>query len=222
MTSQDDGVRRPDWALPGELRGISVKPEAYANVATSSNSWPTGWPQSWRQPGKVWRADVFDVATAWRLGSMPSRQLLVAVCAWGHGDNGYGPWRTAKTLGARDLDLRLNVLDPLRVENVPIDRLIEAYEAFRDPRTSRLPWFRAPFFTKLLYFAGYRRGHSSIQPLILDSVVARRLPDDVGVRKPIGRNAPQWTSIEWMSYISWARAQKPKEPDEVELRLFSG
>jgi hypothetical protein len=213
----------PPWALPGEVRGIRVNAEAYEAAVRAADAWPDGWPHVWHETGRVWRADVFGIVDAWRGGIVPTRHLLTAVCAWGHGANGYGPWRTAKTLNATELDERLAPLDVLRAEHVSTDNLIATYQAFGDFRQSRLPWFRAPFFTKLLYFAAYRRGSATVQPLILDSVVARRLPDEAGVRRPVGRRVPAWTSMEWLRYLTWAGAQAPGgESDLVEMRLFNG
>ncbi|MEW2331001.1 hypothetical protein AB0880_24730 [Micromonospora chersina] len=74
------------------------------------------------------------------------------------------------------------------------------------------------FFMKLLYFAGYRRGAPGRQPLILDSVVRRRLPVDAGVRRESG-----WVSEKRLDYLGWAADQAHRrgiEPDEVEMALF--
>jgi hypothetical protein len=217
-----NGGRTP-WVLPGEPGASEVNAEKYAQHLAIHDAWPQGWPELWREAGLVWRADLFDVAEAWRGGSVPTRHLLGAVCAWGHGKRGYGPWRTGKSLDVSDLDRRLEALDPLRSERVTTAQLVTSFQAFNDHRLSRLPWFRAPFFTKLLYFAGYRRGQDTVQPLILDSVVAGRLPGDIGVRKPVGKRVPLWTSAEWMNYLVWAKDQAGHgEADTVEMRLFVG
>jgi len=88
----------------------------------------------------------------------------------------------------------------------------------------RLPWLGAAFFTKVLYFAGYRRGVGGVQPLILDSVVGRALPAEVDIpRRPTRASAPRWSSRQWLTYLQWA-AEQPDgaEPDAVETRLFAG
>lgn len=212
----------PAWALPGEVRGIGAPLEKYRAAAESRAAWPTQWPDGMRDPNhRVWRADVFDVADAWRVGTAGAAALVTAVCVWGHGRNGYGPWRTEQTLSAPDLNDRLEALDPLRSPEWSRAELVAAYQAFNNRRTG-LAQFRAPFFTKLLYFAAYRRGAAGVQPLILDSVVASRLPDDIGVRKPVRRGtSPAWTSAEYLRYCDWAREQSDPEPDEVEMRLFT-
>lgn len=171
----------------------------------------------------MWRADVFDLAARWQRDEVPTRELLTAVLMWGNGGNGYGPWRTAKALTAPDRDARLEHLDPLRAPEPGIDALTDTYRAFNRFRVARLPWVRAPFFTKLLYFAGYRRGVGGVQPLILDKVVALALPPEVDIRRPVGRRVPLWTSAEWLTYLQWAADQPDgAEPDTVETRLFAG
>jgi hypothetical protein len=141
---------------------------------------------------------------------------------WGHGSNGYGPRRTEWTLDTHDLDARLaRALDPLREELLDLDVILSSYKALRAPEASRLRWFRASFFTKLLYFAGYRRGVGGVQPLILDSVVASRL-DLPGVTKPRRHFYPNWRSEEWRIYIEWAARQTAGgEPENIEIELFN-
>jgi hypothetical protein len=70
---------------------------------------------------------------------------------------------------------------------------------------------------------GYRRGTRGVQPLILDSVVAGRLPSGL-VTPPTQRNRfPNWRSEEWGRYVTWARDRAGgHEPDSVELALFTG
>lgn len=79
------------------------------------------------------------------------------------------------------------------------------------------------FFTKLIYFAGYRRGAGGVQPLILDKQVALRLPADAG---PSRRREGGWPSSEWVEYLQWAAGQAKRttfggEPERVEMALFS-
>lgn len=213
---------RPTWALTGEPFHISYN-EKYRTTAEPLGAWPSGWPDQLLAPGQVWRADVLALSARWQRDEIPTRELLTAVLMWGHGRNGYGPWRTAKSLAASDLDTRLQHLDALRAPEPGDDALTETYRAFNNPKIARLPLMRAPFFTKLLYFAGYRRGAGGVQPLILDSVVANALPLEVDIRRPVGRNSPPWTSAEWLIYLRWAAAQPDgEEPDTVETRLFAG
>ncbi len=201
-------------ARPGEPAGIIVHIDRW-RPALPPDAWPTGFPTT----GVVWRRDVFAVAEAWRRGDATPRQLLSAVLMWGYGPIGYGPWRTARSLEGDADGVRLaRALDPLRAAAPGEEVLATAYRRLRDPRESRLPRLGPAFFTKLLYFAGYRRGAGGPQPLILDSVVARRLPPDAGVRRPSA-----WGAGEWLSYLRWAADQAGRrgiEPEEVEMALF--
>ena len=208
-------------ALPGESHAIFAPLDRYRAVADPRHAWPRTWPGSLPESNRLWRADVFAVAEAWRAGHCEGAELLTAVSAWGHGPNGYGPWRTARALAPEDLANRLAALEPLRSALVSTEDLTTAYKSFNN-RSTGLPWFRAPFFTKLLYFAGYRRGVGGVQPLILDSVVDSRIPADIGVRKPARRGvSPAWHSEEWLRYCTWARETSASEPDEVEMALFN-
>ncbi|MCP3782922.1 hypothetical protein NLX85_06030 [Micromonospora sp. A3M-1-15] len=204
----------PSPALPGEPKPVTVHIEKW-RAALPPDAWPAGFPEV----GSVWRRDVFTVAEAWRAGEAGPRQLLSAVLMWGYGPIGYGPWRAARSLeGDRDGKRLAYALDGLRAPAPDEDALRTAYQRLRDPKESRLPRLGPAFFTKLLYFAGYGRGVPGRQPLILDSVVRRRLPVDAGVRRESG-----WVSEEWLAYLGWAADQARRrgiEPDEVEMALF--
>ncbi|MEU5671768.1 hypothetical protein ABZ749_15630 [Micromonospora sp. NPDC047753] len=97
------------------------------------------------------------------------------------------------------------------------EALRTAYRRFRDPDHARLPWLGPGLFTKVLYFAGYRRGAGAVQPLILDRVVAGLLPAEAGVGRRNG-----WSSEEWLAYLRWAAEQarvRGVEPDAVEMAV---
>jgi hypothetical protein len=100
--------------------------------------------------------------------------------------------------------------------------LLDAYDRFRF--SNHLRGLGPAFFTKILYFVGYRRACGGIQPLILDRVVAGRLPDSAG---PANRYSTGWSSSTWHSYLRWAASQAVRpgyqnEPDHVEISLFRG
>ncbi|MFF0372061.1 hypothetical protein [Micromonospora sp. NPDC005087] len=203
-------MQRP---LPGEQAPITVNLDRW-RAGLPPDAWPDNFPSS----GDVWRRDVFAVADAYRAGSASPRQLLTAVLIWGYGPIGYGPWRAARSLGADPDGKRLAyALEEVSAAAPDEDALRTAYRRFRDPNHARLPWLGPGLFTKVLYFVGYRRGVGGVQPLILDRVVASRLPSEAGVGRQAG-----WLSEEWLAYLRWAAEQAQAqgiEPDEVEMAV---
>ncbi len=154
---------------------------------------------------------------------------------WGYGPTNYGPSRLAITLAAKDLNKRLDdALAPLRTLEPPgIPDLAEAHRRFFSYHECRLPSLGPAFFTKVMYCAGYRRGATSVQPLILDQrVVAQLQPEEWpslqrrrGTRAGGLRPASEWSTGPWLTYCNWAWNQatgRKIEPDEVEMRLFAG
>lgn len=195
-------------ALPKEPT-IWIDPEKW-KPALPADVWVEGFPS-----GNVLRADVFDLAARWRRGEVASRPLLAAACAWGYGPVGYGRHRTRVALMNDPQGTLLDRgLAALRAERPTESDLRNAYVAFRTE--AHIKGLGASFFTKALYFAGYRRGVGGVQPLILDKVTASRLPAEAGVTS----KAFRWRSDEWMSYLRWAALQGP-EPDHVEVALFN-
>lgn len=203
--------------LPGET-AIPVDAARWHD-ALPSGTWPDGFACS----GKATRADVFAVADRWRGGRVPAVQLASAALAWGFGVRGYGRYRTGRVLAQDPDGARLaGALEHLRAEEIPPEALVDAYVRFHT--SHRLRGLGPAFFTKILYFAGYRRDRSGMQPLILDAVVARRLPEDAG---PARKYTSRWTSSTWHTYLAWAEkeAARPEfggQPDHVELSLFTG
>jgi 8-oxoguanine DNA glycosylase-like protein len=166
---------------------------------------------------------VFGVAARWRTGAASTVRLVTAALAWGYGVRGYGPHRTRHVLAHDPTGARLEgILHQLQAREITPNTLVDAYDRFH--RTDHLNGLGPAFFTKILDFAGYRRNHGGIQPLILDSVVAGRLPDQAG---PANQHTTGWTSTTWHRYLHWAanQARRPEyrnEPDLVELSLFTG
>jgi hypothetical protein len=198
--------------LTGETRAIPVSEKAWRN-SMPSDAWPIGFAAG----DSVTRTDVFEIAAKWRNGEVTSRLFTTCALAWGYGPTGYGRWRTSRTLAGDPEGSQLQaLLQPLAADRVSVDTLCDAYGGFF--KRPRLPWLGPAFFTKLIYFAGYRRGIGGVQPLILDRVVASRLPSDVGVRSLTW----QWSCAEWERYIEWAANRDYDEPDEVEMALFNG
>lgn len=199
--------------LPGERRRIQVPRERWKRALGER------WPDDLASDDHLARLDVFAVTDGWRAGAKTTQDLVVAAMAWGYGPIGYGPGRTAAILDQDPDTARLSsVLSPLSEAQPTVAALGDAYEALRRRRPLWVRGLGPAFVTKLLYFAGYRRGTNCIQPLILDSVVAKRLPAAAG---GASRRRGGWSTEEWLAYLSWAhREAGGAEPDGVEMELF--
>ncbi|MDG4808092.1 hypothetical protein O7634_15155 [Micromonospora sp. WMMD1120] len=204
-----DGV-----AVPGEPAPVTVRMDRWRAELP-----PDAWPDTLPASGEIRRGDVFAVAEAYRAGSASARQLLAAVLVWGYGPIGYGPWRAARSLGADPEGERLAYALAEMCASAPDEGALRtAYCRFLDAGQARLPWLGPGLFTKVLYFAGYRRGAGGVQPLILDRVVASQLPAEAGV----GRRSHRWSAEEWLGYLRWAAEQarlRGVEPDAVEMTV---
>jgi hypothetical protein len=207
-------------SLPGEASGINVRLDKWRQQIPAD-----AWPDDLPEKSALWRQDVFALANSWRAGSGGVRALLVAACMWGTGTRGYGPARTLAALNADPDGAKLeHNLKALRQEHPSEDDLLAAYQMFNKASPTHLHRLGPAFFSKLLYFAGYRRGVGGVQPLILDKWVAGRLPAEAGPARALGWG---WPSAQWIAYLRWAagQASRPEfggEPDAVEMALFNG
>jgi len=171
------------------------------------------------------RRDVFAVAEQWRAGQATMRALLVIACMWGNGSAGYGPARALKVLCADPDGVNLeHNLELVRGERPSEEDLRAAYQRFNSASPTHLRGLGPSFFTKLLYFAGYRRGIGGVQPLILDKRVASHLPAAAG---PARTRRWGWSSGHWIAYLKWAAGEAARplfggESDTVEMALFDG
>lgn len=208
-----DGMDRTR-ALPGEDRPVPI-PIAKWRSSLPDDAWPPGFPKS----GHVWRQDVFDVADRWRTAGATARQLLAATLMWTYGEQSGGRRRAVRALAGDPSGALLeSALLELRRDQPTMSGLRGAYLALRTH--ARLPELDSDTCTRLLYFAGYRRGQGGVQPLILDELIVRRVPRDSGVSSEASRGS----SLEWVRYLVWAAAQAGKdvEPDRVEMDLAAG
>lgn len=209
-----------DHMLPGERVRARVNLVRWAQVIPA-NAWPSGLPQT----GVLCRRDVFAVAGQWSAGHITVRALLAASCMWGNGSAGYGPARTLAALRADPNGDKLeHNLEPLRGQHPSEADLRSAYQRFNSASPTHLRGLGPAFFSKVLYFAGYRRGAGGVQPLILDRRIASHLPPAAG---PAHARQWGWPSEHWIAYLRWAADQATRtvfggEPDTVEMALFSG
>ncbi len=208
MTTEDEGTRLPQ------------KPISFSAVrwGQSLGEW---WPEDAPGNDRISRDDLFRVADQWRSGARPASDLFVLTMAWGYGNVGYGRHRTKVVLAADGVREKLErSLKPLSVSQLASPaQLRSAYTSLSWGGANRLRGLGPAFFTKLLYFAGFRHGHAGVQPLILDARVARALPAAGGPRLPVWG----WSSDQWLMYLAWAseRAAGRNVPaDVVELELF--
>jgi hypothetical protein len=133
--------------------------------------------------------------------------------------------RTLSALRSDSLGSKLDKnLEPLLGDHPSEAQFQAAYQGFTRASPTHVYRLGPAFFTKVVYFAGYRRGAGGIQPLILDRVVAGCLPPDAGLAHA---RTWGWPSTEWLAYLRWAAAQAtlPEfggEPEAVEIALFKG
>jgi hypothetical protein len=201
-------------ALPGEWFPTQLDAGRW-RAALSEDAWPRSFPLD----GLVWRSDVFAIADRWRSGGATSRQLLAATLMWAGGEFRAARRHAVVTLADDPFGSRLDaVLEPLRLEQLTSAELRGVYLAIRTD--CRLRWLDSDATTRLLYFAGYRRGMLGVQPLLLDDEIASRIPMNAGVSSPANRGS----SLEWIRWINWAAAQAGEEcePELVEMDLSSG
>jgi hypothetical protein len=93
--------------------------------------------------------------------------FYIAAMVWGYGVVGYGPWRTLHGLNQGNLTQHL-----ARIFNyITNDELENAYHIVK------INYCGPAFFTKLFYFFG--RDQVENYPLILDSVIANRLEEQL-------------------------------------------
>jgi hypothetical protein len=164
------------------------------------------WPPELDDQHDVTRETVFTICQ-----SGDVTRGLVAACVWGAGTGAQSVHRRVKVFTHTPPDVmgtRLaEALDLLR-ESGPV----AAYRALRTHL--RIAYLGPAFFTKFLYFAGYRTSQE-LRPLILDRFVAD------GLRA--GWPTAGWPSAQYGEYLEhahrWAQ-ESGTTPDAVELALF--
>ena len=214
-----------------DLHRIRVKASNWAGVAGPY------WPGARGEAGQwlpVTRRDLFDLADDCLGGSwMP---LMSAAFAWGHGNIGYGPARLRSILEKND---------PAQIELVLAEAVAAlsrkgteaAYRVLR-PTRANVVWGLGPaFFTKFLYFAGWRMEITDPKPLILDAQVAasvRVIAQSVYTRAGIDDDMASWLwpkgnwwAYRYGQYIELAHRlasllpdDLPHRPDVLEFALF--
>jgi hypothetical protein len=182
-------------------------------------------PGKWRPvnatlPSGVWaaakisRGECFDVATAgtdW--------ELFCASFVFGYGDVRVGPARFQKIIRHTAPNVLAAVIQEARCLLTSCC-LICAYDYLRGPDNHpTIPYWRAAFFTKLLYFADDSR-HALILDNQLGWIVQR-----LSTMAFLGRRNQSmvWTTYRYAVYLHWMRlvaAELDVPTDALEYALF--
>ena len=166
--------------------------------------------------GRISRRSVFVAAHAAEESTEATARLFVASMMFGFGPVGYGPYRTQQMLN-----------DPAALKRLATVRAVartegpgQGYGCLADRGVGRVVGLGPAFGTKFLYFAGYQRGVSQSQPLILDALVAKWLAPvlDRPLRPWV------WDSGSYDRYLTlvhaWRDELKWEESDQVERAIF--
>lgn len=98
------------------------------------------------------------------------------------------------------------------------DGPVAAYEAMTRRGSAWTRFMGAAYFTKFLYFRGYR-SDAELKPLILDRRVARGLRGRHVFAPNTGDT--NWPSSLYLRYLEYCHEQNPGNPDAVEMALFN-
>ncbi|MDQ3154604.1 MAG: hypothetical protein M3R63_23735 [Actinomycetota bacterium] len=206
--------------LPGE---VADGPVAVDRVA---------WGELWPFDGVLDTITRAEVAAVARSRDWPA--LLRAVCVWGHGAAGYGPFRVRRLLGDRDVGAKLDAA----VTVLRGDGAVGAYAAMLTG-DARIPGFGPAFFTKFLAFShpvvGIANGHRA---LVVDRAVARTMVEATAavlcaaVLTPDGSDGVEpwpaalplwrdpWPAHRYAVYLDWAAAvaeRTGRTPEGLEI-----
>lgn len=162
------------------------------------------------------RNGVFDIAAT----ESQHRELHTAVTAyvWGVGFTArmsIGRLVRAFTTNADTVEDNLRrAAAILRVEGA-----VAAYESMLAGGSAQTKYMGPAYFTKFLFFTGYRDRSADLRPLILDKRVASALRDR-GVFGPRAGNG-DWPSDLYRRYLTYCHEQNPADPVAVEADLFN-
>lgn len=180
--------------------------------------WPPQLDQSEPdESGYRWisRSGVFDIAAA----ESEHRELHTAVAAyvWGVG------FTARMSIGRLVRTFTTNVdtvEDNLRKAATILadDGAVAAYESMLAGGAAQTKFMGPAYFTKYLFFTGYRDPAAELRPLILDKRVATALRAR-GVFGPRSRNG-DWPSDLYRRYLTYCHEQNPADPVAVEADLF--
>ena len=96
------------------------------------------------------------------------------------------------------------------------DGAVAAYASLMPDGENYLRFVGPAYFTKHLYFTGYRNGVPGPRPLILDARVARALSSRPGFA---GLSSSGWSADTYRRYLEFCSAGD-REPEDCEAELF--
>ena len=242
----DDAVEAlGGWLADPERGGRYANGSGPHTIHYTPSNWAavTPWPaaladRAMAGSASVSRAEAEAVVRA-AMRSESWAEAFVASQVWGYGGGGLGPYRTGRILAQPDADAVIAEAVAL-LRDTGAAGPTAAYE-----RLDTLRGLGPAFLTKFLYFAGRALPEiTGPRPLILDSVLAgviRRHATITGrsaghewseaIAGRIWRDGA-WTSHRYGIHLRWMHAANeqlttalpnwPKDPDVLELALFSG
>jgi hypothetical protein len=204
----------------------------YDNWAKYRSSWWTRyfngelahfWPERLDQAesdarGYRWisRSGVFDIAA----NESAHRELHTAVAAyvWGVGFTArMSIGRLVRTFTTNADTVEANLKSASAI--LTADGAVAAYRSMLAGGRAQTKFMGPAYFTKYLFFTGYRDLTAELRPLILDKRVATALRKR-GVSGPrVGDT--DWPSDLYQRYLEYCREQNPADPVAVEVDLFN-
>lgn len=176
------------------------------------------WPSQLDQPdpdenGYRWisRDHVFDIAA-----EDSALHTAVASTVWGVGKWAFRVGRFVKPYTRSRGTIEANLERACAV--LAADGPVAAYEAMIRGGSASTKFMGPAYFTKFLYFSGYRSG-TDLKPLILDRRVARGLRAREVFRP--GSGDTNWPSHLYRTYLEYCHKQNPDDPAAVEMALFN-
>ncbi len=176
------------------------------------------WPSQLDQPalddnGYRWisREDVFAIAA-----EDSALHTAVASTVWGVGKWAFRVGRFVKPFTRNREIVEANLERAAAV--LAADGPVAAYQAMIRGGSASTAFMGPAYFTKFLYFRGYRSA-ADLKPLILDRRVARGLRG----REVFGPKTgdTNWSSNLYRTYLEYCHEQNPNEPAAVEIVLFN-
>lgn len=161
---------------------------------------------------RINRDDVFRVAASG--GGHRLVRAAVAAYVWGVGKSAFLVGRMVRAFTANKDKIEETLAQVDRV--LRTEGAVAAYASMLPDRENHLKFVGPAYFTKHLYFTGYRIGVPGPRPLILDARVVGALSSVDGFA---GIASSGWPADTYRKYLEYCDASD-REPDKVEAELF--